>query len=228
MKQVEHSLVAEQVLQQLHQLILSKGYQPGDKMLTEKEACELFGVGRSTIREAYKMLQIQGMLESRQGKGSFIIRTEPLPKSQALDANFDEAGLSDFIELRQAVEPMAFARAAQTMKTQELTRLRTVIDKMQKAVNENAVAELVRQDELFHFILVEASGNKIFLELTRECNRFLQPYRVQYFSDFQNAADALEMHKKIFDALIIGDEEAGSKLLRSHVGSPMDKLPGAR
>src|SRR5690554_2813919 len=74
LKKIDNKTVVEKIVEQITEAIISKQLKPGDKIPTELELIERFGVGRNSVREAIKMLSAQGVLEIRRGDGTYIAK----------------------------------------------------------------------------------------------------------------------------------------------------------
>jgi DNA-binding FadR family transcriptional regulator len=179
MKRSNHILqrhnLADAVVGKLQQRLSLGEYQPGEKLPSEPELMEQFGVGRSTIREAIRILANTGLLSVRQGSGTFVESqtgiTEPL--SQRLK----RANAADLKEVRQLLEVKMAERAAMHRTKKDIEKMQTLLKKRDEMGNAGDLDEVIRVDILFHIALAESAGNDILADLFKTiadhmCKRF--------------------------------------------------------
>ena len=116
MDTVEKVSVVQQVEQRLREYIAESDIMVGDKLPTEKQLCENLGVGRGTVREAIRMLQAQGFVEIRPGRGAFVLQKREAQKEDIVNwfCN-NEYGVRDLLDIRVALEPLAVKLAIKGM-----------------------------------------------------------------------------------------------------------------
>lgn len=157
-----HNL-ADAVVGKLQQQLSLGEYQPGEKLPSEPELMEQFGVGRSTIREAIRILANTGLLSVRQGSGTFVELqtgiTEPLPQ------RLRRANAEDLKEVRQLLEMKVAERAALHRTKKDIEKMQTLLKKRDEMAKAGDLDEVIRVDILFHIALAEASENDILADL---------------------------------------------------------------
>ena len=146
MDTVEKVSVVQQVEQRLREYIAESDIMVGDKLPTEKQLCENLGVGRGTVREAIRMLQAQGFVEIRPGRGAFVLQKREAQKEDIVNwfCN-NEYGVRDLLDIRVALEPLAVKLAIQRCSDQDVARLKAVHDQSIKAGAAKDMAALVRR-----------------------------------------------------------------------------------
>ncbi len=162
---IKNKLLAEQVEEQLYRYIIDTPFEIGAKLPNEFELGEKFGVGRSTIREAVKLLISKGVLEVRRGSGTYVINTTPADMDPlGLQGLGDRMSLAmDLVDVRLILEPgiaeMA-ARNATEKDIEELERLCSLVEqKMQNG------EDYVQEDIAFHTCVAKCSQNKVVEQL---------------------------------------------------------------
>jgi DNA-binding FadR family transcriptional regulator len=166
---IQQKTIVAQVMDKLRDLIASGVYKPGDRIPTEHELAQRFGIGRSSIREAIKTFQYLGILESRVAKGTFLcnrshISTEAILWSLLLG----DDDMWEILALRQSIENTAFRTVMQkyikNKKEMEpmIQSLRAEVKNMKAAVRENSNEKMVQADFNFHAILIREGGVKLF------------------------------------------------------------------
>ncbi|CAI1887150.1 L-lactate utilization operon repressor [Serratia grimesii] len=194
--------------EKLGQQILAGDYQAGSILPGEMELGEQFGVSRTAVREAVKMLAAKGMLLPRPRIG-----TRVMPQSQwnFLDQdlltwwmtkeNFDQV-MQHFLILRTSLEPQACSLAAANASTQQTARLAELMAEMRALHIQFDREHWIQVDTQFHQLIYEASGNPF---LTSFANLFSSVYQSYFRAITGNEVIRLQHHQAIVDAILAGD-----------------------
>lgn len=162
---LKSTLLAEQVQEQIYQYILDKPFAVGDKLPNEFALGEMFKVGRSTVREAVKLLVSRGILEVRRGSGTYVVSTTP--------ADMDPLGLRDLEDkmalaldlanVRIILEPGIAEMAAQNATDEDIEKLRGLCDLVERKIKEGD--NYIADDIAFHTCVAECAKNKVVEQL---------------------------------------------------------------
>ena len=198
MRPVERVSVIDDVAEQLKDLILSGEIAVGDKFLTEKEISASLRVGRSTVREALRILTAMGFIEIRPGKGAFVAKKKE-DDLFALSTWFrrHQPELTDYMEVRMAVEPLALRLAIQRASTEEVADIAAIHDSFVTAVAAQDTIKMAIYDEHFHSAIVKASHNRLLVAINESVTDLLSEYRARAFAVTGNAAHAVDPHARI-------------------------------
>ena len=162
---LKNKLLAEQVEDQIYHYILDTPIEPGAKLPNEFELGEKFGVGRSTIREAVKLLSSQGILEVRRGSGTYVVTTtkglsDPLGLRSVRDKN---ALALDLVNVRLLLEPGIAEMAAQNATAEDIERLRRLCERVETKIHDGD--RYIEDDIAFHTCVAESSKNMVVEQL---------------------------------------------------------------
>ena len=194
--------------EKLGQQILAGDYQAGSILPGEMELGEQFGVSRTAVREAVKMLAAKGMLLPRPRIG-----TRVMPQSQwnfldqdlltwwMTQENFDQV-MQHFLILRTSLEPQACSLAAANASTQQTARLAELMAEMRALHVQFDREHWIQVDTQFHQLIYEASGNPF---LTSFANLFSSVYQSYFRAITGNEVIKLQNHQAIVDAILAGD-----------------------
>jgi DNA-binding FadR family transcriptional regulator len=160
---------SEVIARDLANYIVDNNLPEGAKLPVEKDMLETLGVGRTTLREALRLLETRGVLVIRAGpKGGPVVR-HPVPEQLAdaltLIMQFEGASLSDIFEARNALEPMLSELAAARISEEELAALDASIESMRAAPDDHE--GFLDENQKFHSIIARAAGSivlRVFLE----------------------------------------------------------------
>ena len=199
--------LAETTAEDIKQLIQRNGYEPGQKLPTEKEMTDLLGVGRNTLREALRILQSHNIVTIRQGSGSYISEKYGVPDDPfgfELFPDHDKL-TKDILEILVMMEPEVAAMAAEHRTEEDLGRLEELLRVMAQKVDRSE--ECLDEECRFYEIIAEASHNIVMERMTPLMTRgiryfaaTLSPKDFLYgVRNYHNVLDGIR-HKKASEA----------------------------
>ena len=153
-----HSL-ADAVVSKLQQQLSLDKYKPGDKLPSEPELMQQFGVGRSTIREAIRILSNAGVLSVRQGSGTYVEAHTGI--AEPLSQRLKRADANDLDEVRQLLEMKIAEKAALHRGEKDIQEMKELLKQREAAARAGNTAEAIRVDILIHISIAVASRNDI-------------------------------------------------------------------
>lgn len=221
--------LTSQLVKSLTERVTRGELRPGDKLPSEQELIEAFGVSRTVVREAISSLRAAGLVATQQGVGAFV-------QQAALTQPFriDETALNllkeviNVLELRIGLEAEAAALAAQRRQPAHLEAMRIALDAMETAIE--AEDDAVSPDLDFHRTIAEATGNSHFTHLFSYLGQLMIPRaRVQTFRFFaDDRADYLRRvnreHEDIYQAIARQDSDAARSAMRLHLSNSRERL----
>lgn len=212
--------LAQLVLSQIIDRIHSGALKPGDILPPETELMRMFGVGRSSLREALQGLRTLGLVDSRPGRGTMITSSakNPLDHFAGPDTldRLRKWALLDLLEVREALEGQAAALAAErgTRSDHELIR------RAAAAVERDVAAgrSYFRANAKFHIAIARASRNRVLSEAVRNLVNQVRDYRERLMKevDAMPRRDVAE-HRAILDAICSGKSEDARKRMIEHI-----------
>ena len=162
---IKSKLLAEQVQEQIYQYILEQQYETGSRIPNEFQLASRFGVGRSTIREAVKLLISRGVLEVRRGSGTYVVSTAPTDLDPLGLLQFeDKMGLAlDLANVRLMLEPGIAEMAALNATEEDIQKLRELCDVVEHKIL--AGESYIQEDIAFHTCVAACAKNKVVEQL---------------------------------------------------------------
>lgn len=221
--------LTSQLIRSLSARIEQGGLKPGDKLPSEQELIEEFGVSRTVVREAISSLRAAGLVATQQGVGAFVQSNALTPSFRIDEANLDLLKeVIGVLELRIALEAEACALAAQRRQESHLAAMRLALDRMEAAID--AEEDAVAPDLDFHRSIAEATGNVHFSHLFSYLGALMIPRtRLQTFRFF--ADDRLEYlrrvnreHEDIYQAIQRHDSDAARSAMRLHLSNSRERV----
>ena len=218
----------ELVADRLVTLIGTRELKPGDPLPTERELTQAYGVGRSSVREALRMLESQGVITPG-AKGTFVVASvaNPLNSSYRLLLTLDEdADVHDIFELRRILECEAAALAAERRRKKHLAEMDEAIEEMEAGLEEPSGDRYIDADLRFHIAVAEATGNRLVLHSMEAVRGVIRRALMTIFLVPNSPERSLEQHRAIRAAIGDRDADRARKEMRSHlvrVESDVDK-----
>jgi GntR family transcriptional repressor for pyruvate dehydrogenase complex len=219
-----YMLIADQLIARIGEQHL----RPGDPLPPERELTKAFGAGRSSVREALRMLESKGLIESV-GKGSFVISgyANPLNSSLRLLLSLDRATMVDIYELRRILECEAAALAAERHTSAHLALMDRGIAAMVEGL-ETAGGDLYIDGDLgFHLGIAEATRNGVILHSMDALRDVMRRALVSIFQIPESPRRSLEQHRLIRDAIASRDAERARAEMREHLTSVESDMRGS-
>jgi len=204
----------------------------GDKLPTESEIMVAYGVSRTVVREAISRLQAGGLVETRQGVGTFVLEGAaqgPFRVDPAALATIKE--VIALLELRIALEAEAAALAAARRTDAHLAEMRRALDAFAHGIDESSDA--VNPDFEFHLQVALASGNRHFADLMSHLGTLVIPRarlntaRLAHEERSEYLRRVGREHEDIYAAIARGDAEAARAAMRTHLANSRERLERA-
>jgi DNA-binding FadR family transcriptional regulator len=227
--------LSEMVAGTIGRRIVSGKYKPGDTLPTEPKIQEEFGVSRTAVREAVRLLSAKGLTASRPKIGTRVRPTVDWNMLDSdilrwqLDQNPSEEFIHALFEMREIIEPAASSLAAERATEAELATIGRAMDGIQNEARGSP--EQIKADVEFHLAILEASRNPML----RSVGAMIQSALSITFSlgwRTVMAKDAVLQHRAVYDAIRVRDGEtaflAMRRLLRNSKGNVFDALLVAR
>ena len=216
-KRVQNTTLPEVIAEQIG-LMISEGYlKPGDRLPTEPELMKQFGVGRSTLREALKSLAIAGIIESRQGAGTYISTTYTNFLNNRLNWTMmlSERELGHVTEVRYGLEGQTAALAAERATPEQIENLSQTLSKLDENLKTPDMA--AEYDLIFHLKIAEASNNPLLLNLISSVRELIRSYIIFSYSDPDRPDESEGQHQDILEAIHAGQPQKARQAMFDHL-----------
>ena len=208
---IKQQTVVAQVMEEIRKLIASGAYQSGDRIPTEKELAERFGIGRSSIREAIKIFNYLGVLESRAALGTFVqnrssISAEALTWSLLLGG--DE--LEDLIDLRGSMELWSLIRLVDSYSRKTpravavVAELEEIVEDMNSAADAGDRLRLIENDFRFHNAIIGSAGTPLFDSIFETLRSFTYDEIEKSQDDYQDESQIYREHLHLLKSIRSG------------------------
>lgn len=217
------------VVDQIKEYFINGELKPGDKLPTERELADLFKVSRTSVREALRKLEMNGIIEIKQGSGSYLKPSEDQVTGELLSSkimNGDKKLLYEMLELRSVIEAECAFLASRRATTEDLEGIRKSLELMNQAKNDRKLG--LQSDLSFHLHIVYASHNSIFIQLMETVSKHLQDTirftRKHRLADPERIQDTIDEHKEIYLAIASGEADLAKRLMERHISQIRKEL----
>lgn len=213
--------ISEEIARQIMDLIADGTLQPGQRLLSERELCRLFGASRSSLREALRCLSIVGVLNARVGEGTSVAEDggKFLRKIMEWRLISEKHDIENLLEVRRALEGLAAAECATHATAEDIEKAHALLKRMKPTLKD--YRHFATLDLEFHVLLANASGNGMLSDLislirsqlARTLTRVLQ---------LPNALPlSLKEHTAIVEAIERHDVEGAREAMHAHMDAAL-------
>lgn len=221
-QKIKQKKIYEEVAEAIYEKIRSGQLNPGDKLDSVQQLAQNFQVGRSAIREALTALKAMGLVDMKQGEGTFVQEFEKdqitFPLSTAILMNKED--IAELVEVRKIIECGSAAAAAKKRTIQHLEAMEVALVEMKGAQGDGDLGE--KADLKFHLAIAEASQNQLLMNLMNQVSGLMgetmrETRRVWLFSKETTVERLYNEHLAIYEAVVDQNEEGARKLMLVHL-----------
>ncbi|MFE2429406.1 FadR/GntR family transcriptional regulator [Streptomyces sp. NPDC059373] len=224
---VEPVRAYERVVDQIEEAVLSGRLGPGQRLPSERDLMAQLSVGRSTVREALRVLESNGLVRSKPGdpRGPEVLSPSPehLRKTMTRLTRTDALTIGELLQFRMAVEGSTNLVVAHSHTPQDLAAISAALDRMRAAVEEGAEA-FSAADMAFHAAVAAAAGNGLFQicgDVVRRVSAALIADTITHTADtgarIAQMRLSVEKDTLVFEAIRRGDGRLAAHLTRRHL-----------
>ena len=201
--------------------IRQKKLQVGQRLPSEKELCAMFGVSRTALREALRMLSARGLVTIRKGDGIYVSDYSAFhaskPMSLYLELKFDKSYVLHLAHIRQMIEPQIAMLAATNRTEDDLINLENNLKEFNK--EDNDFKKIASLDLEFHLKIAKASANPLIPLVMDPLYSLLPKIKTLIVEKVKhrNSNNAIYYHQKIFDKIKIQDEQGAFEMMKQHL-----------
>jgi GntR family transcriptional repressor for pyruvate dehydrogenase complex len=219
---IKKTRVAEEVADRIRMLILDGTFPQGQPLPSERVLTAQFGVSRGSIRDAFRMLETIGLLETRHGRGTFPheLTVDRLVAPLASMMTYQQDLQGELLDVRRMFEP-AVARAAATRMTDEdFADLQRILDAQRRKLKTGQSA--IVEDTAFHAALARSTRNRVVMSLMATLNDLLVESRTLSLKQKGRPAKSIEGHEAVVAALRLRDAEGAARAMSDHIDQIAD------
>jgi GntR family transcriptional repressor for pyruvate dehydrogenase complex len=210
---------SEEVISRLREMIHSGELRSGDRLPPERDLAKLFGVSRPSLRAGIRSLAAVGILQARQGAGTFVVKSDGSPSLDSnplrLMASLHGFTSGEMFEARRSLEMSIAALAAERATSDHLALMSEEITGMYASLDDPE--QFLVHDMRFHQAVAAASGNRILTSLMNMVATILFDVRSQTVKRAKDLKESAEMHRHVYRAIRERNAEAAGHAMRDHL-----------
>jgi GntR family transcriptional repressor for pyruvate dehydrogenase complex len=217
LRAIKKTRIHEEVFSQIHELIKEGRFKAGDQLPSERELAETFRVSRTSVREALRALESQGLIVSRTGMGNFVadLPVESLVGPLARLLIDEKKALADVFEMRKLIEPHIAALAAARATARDVAQLKRIVAKQTEAVSRGETG--VDADAELHWSIGRATQNQALQKLISGLMELLSPSREESLQTPERRQASIDAHRRIIHAIEKHDETRARSAMLHHI-----------
>jgi len=195
--------LSDNLFTELRKDILTGKLKDGDK-LSEQQVCDLYGVSRTPVREAFRQLELEGFLHTIPNRGAFIV-------------GLTARDLKDLCEMRKAFEIIAVRWAIERITKEEMERLEEAYEFMEFYTMKEDADKMLNINMRFHELIYEAAKNRMLSRTLSDYQFYIKQTKTNNSYLNGRLREVLEEHKQIYQAFLDKDPDAGEKAIAAHL-----------
>ncbi|NPV91837.1 MAG: GntR family transcriptional regulator [Firmicutes bacterium] len=201
------------VLDRLREAIVSGVLKPGERLM-EMQLAEDLGVSRTPVREAMRKLELEGFVHTIPRKGIFVV-------------DYTDKDIVDTFKVRLALEVLAVELAVPNITDEDIEKLIGVLEEEAESIENKELEDMVRTDERFHDIILQASGNRQLLQIVVNLREQINRFRFVSVGGRGRSEEVLVEHRLIMEGLSSGDVELAAERTAEHINNTQQALLAA-
>lgn len=224
-KKIKYHRVYEDVIEQIENIILEGNLEPGDVLPTERELAQAFGISRGTLREAFRILEREGLIETRPGGGRFLSKNlnKAEDKNRILE-NIERATIIELLEAREIFETGIVELAAKRASDADIADIETAFEKWGKIDRE--ADDPVSPDQAFHLSIAKATHNVVLVNLIELHMDLLKKTRSKTVDIPGRKEEIYKEHLDILQAIKARDPQRAKEALLYHLKQVKQNIQG--
>ena len=201
----EYLPLRDVVFRTLREAILKGKIKPGERLM-EIQLAKKLGVSRTPVREAIRMLELEGLVTM-------------VPRKGAAVAAISEKTLRDVLEVRRALEELSVMLACERMTWEQFDELRAANTRFARAAEGEDITLISKTDEDFHDIIYQSTGNDKLILLLNQLREQMYRYRVEHIKMKERRSILIKEHQEIIDALRERNADIAVAVMRKHINN---------
>jgi GntR family transcriptional regulator, transcriptional repressor for pyruvate dehydrogenase complex len=203
MKKIQKIHLHEQVSQEIQHYIEENKLQDGDKLPSVEKMTEMFGVGRSSLREALRYLEAMEIVRVENGKGIFVRDVDTFRFSGKVKVEIEKKSLLSILDVRRALEGKAIELAARNITGKQIKELELCLDDYRRLKEHNDDTSMI--DLAFHRLIIKAAANPILESVLHSFSDLYNKFFNDPLGNKQLFDETYPFHFTIFDAIAAHD-----------------------
>ena len=219
MSRIKRVSACDSVVEHVKTEIIEGRLKPGDRLPSEQKLSALLGVSRGTLREAFKNLQLMGLVSVRQGEGTFVTRvsTDKIFRPLSSVLSLDNSGVLEVIEARKILESETVRLCCFRAADEEVEEIYCLLKEMEECCADGDLDGFDEKDIQFHVTIAQMAKNRVLLRILETLRDLLYEQIREVLKDPEAAGRACYYHRKICGAIRDRDDKMARKYMLNHL-----------
>ncbi|MEN6471732.1 MAG: FadR/GntR family transcriptional regulator [Clostridiaceae bacterium] len=218
MKEIKRISITDAIVENIREMIESGEFKIGEKLPAESKLCEDLKVSRTSLREAFRVLQTLSYITILPGKGAYVADPKQSASHNKKDwYEIEDAKFYDFMDVRIAIETLSVRLSVERATTKQVGELQKIHESFVAAGEEQDGVRLIMLDELFHNKITEYTGNQLLVNINKQLTECFRIYRGSSFMNKDVYRNALEPHARILECFLTRDAVRAVTEMREHL-----------
>ncbi len=201
----DYKPLREVIFDTLREAIITGELKPGERLMEVKLA-EKMGVSRTPVREAIRMLELEGLVDMLPRKGAHV-------------AELSVKDIMDVLEVRASMDSLATRLAAERISDEEIKELKQIQAQFMNYADKDNLQGTIKKDVEFHELIYRASRNDRLLQIANNLREQVQRFRVIYLKDYSSSKNLIEEHENICAAISERNMDLAQKHAQVHINN---------
>lgn len=219
---MERFSLIDSIVKEIKDKIISGELKDGDKLGSQDDLANTMGVSRASLREALNRLSLMGLIETRQGSGTFVKGVKPVDFMKSLSSLLimDQASAAELLDARLHIEPAVAALAANNSTEEDIKKIKVILDSLENDFSKGDLDSYITRDVQYHMIIAESSKNRVLAKVVEIIRDILRQFIHKFFLAMPSSVSiSMEYHKKIYEAIQQHNPIAARKHMEEHIRS---------
>lgn len=224
---MERTSLIDSIVAEIKDKIISGELKEGDTLGSQDDLAKTMGVSRASLREALNRLSLMGLIETRQGRGTFVKTIKPVDFMKSLSSLLimDQASASELLYARLYVESAVAELAAKNSTEEDLQKLKSLLKSMENDLREGDLESYITRDVQYHMLIAESSKNRVLVKILETIRDILRQFIKKFFLAMPSSvSDSMAYHKRVYEAIRDHDPTAARERMEEHIKSLIDRI----
>ena len=228
---LKQTSLIDQIVTEIEEKIRTGQFKNGDMLASQDELAKTMGVSRASLREAFNRLQLMGLIEIKQGRGTFVRELTPGDFMRSLSSLLivKKDSAVELLEARLEIESSVAKMAAEKGSKEKILKIEKTLIGMGNAMKSDDLEKFIASDVSFHMAVAESCENKIMIKIVGILRRLMKQLIERIFYDV--VVDQHELmratyhfHERVYDAILNRDPERATRSMQDHLGDVMKRI----
>jgi len=228
---LKQTSLIDQIVAEIEERIRSGQFKNGEMLASQDELARTMGVSRASLREAFNRLQLRGLIDIKQGRGTFVRQLTTGDFMSSLDSFLivEKESAIELLEARLEIESSVAKMAAEKGDKEKISKIEEALIGMGRAIKSNDLDEFIAMDVNFHVAIGESCDNEIMIKIVAILRRLMKQLIERVFYDVAFDKEELmkvtyNFHESVYNAILKKDPEGAKRSMRDHLGDVMKRI----